>query len=107
MGQNRSIHIPKDEGPPFDLHRGNMLSLVKKESFKGRSEYPNEHTSRFNLLCSIVTNVGDDKVKLMLFLFTLRRCAYSWLEYKPHHHFTIWEQLSREFVKEFFMPAKT
>ena len=54
-GQNKSNLIPEDGGPPFDLHRGNMLALAKQESFEGRPEEdPNEHISRFNLLCSAV-----------------------------------------------------
>ena len=78
VGNANVILIPYDDGPIFDVHRGNMLGLAMKEQFGGKTnEDPNEHLQRFNTLCSSVTNVPPERVKLMPFPFTVKDRASS------------------------------
>jgi hypothetical protein len=102
-----SILVPAG-GAPIDLNKGGLLNLAMRDQFYGKTnEDPNAHIERFNLLCSAVQNVPRERLKLVLFPFTLKDKAAYWLRNEPVHHFTTCAQLTREFVEEFFPPSKT
>nr|GEZ52660.1 DNA-directed DNA polymerase [Tanacetum cinerariifolium] len=52
-------------------------------------------------------DVPNDAIKLMLFLYSLKRAARIWYEKEPPNSILTWDDLVNKFVNRFFPPSKT
>ena len=54
-----------------------------------------------------MNGVSEDAIRLRLFPFSLRDKAKIWLHSHARNTFTTWDDLSRAFLKKYFLPSKT
>ena len=100
------IIIPPGSGN-VDLKPG-VINLLPK--FYGLdSESPYLHLKEFDEVCGTLhfVNVADDIVKLKLFPFSLKEKAKSWLYSLRPRTIGTWQELTREFFKQFFPVHRT
>ncbi|GJY26856.1 reverse transcriptase domain-containing protein [Tanacetum coccineum] len=103
------IVVPLILANQFELKIG-LLNLVTAIAFHGfENDDPHSHIRRFTKITQTVklNNVPADVVKLLLFLFSLKGAARTWLEKEPPNSITTWNDLVSKFVNRFFPPSKT
>ena len=54
-----------------------------------------------------MNGVSEDAIRQRLFPFLLRDKAKIWLHSHAPNTFTTWDDLSRAFLKKYFLPSKT
>ncbi|XP_062117710.1 uncharacterized protein LOC133831432 [Humulus lupulus] len=69
----------------------------------------NLHITNFLELCDTfkMNGVSNDAIRLMLFLFSLRDRAKSWLISLQVNSIVTWEDLAQKFLAKYFPPAKS
>nr|GEW69388.1 reverse transcriptase domain-containing protein [Tanacetum cinerariifolium] len=67
------------------------------------------HLRFFNKVTSTFRNpeVLNTTIKLLLFPFSLKGEARTWLDKEPPHSILTWEDLVSKFINQFFPPSKT
>ncbi|GJZ42616.1 hypothetical protein Tco_0589871 [Tanacetum coccineum] len=79
----------------FEL-KTELLDFVSNNSFFGlENDDPHSHIRRFYQITRTLklNQVLDDVVKLILFLFSLKGAAETWLENEPSNSITSWDDL--------------
>ena len=79
--------------------------MVKTTQFGGSpTENPKDHISNFVELCDTFkyNGVTEDAIRLLLFPFSLRDAAKSWLNSLPANSITTWQELCQKFLSKFF-----
>ncbi|GJV81061.1 zinc finger, CCHC-type containing protein [Tanacetum coccineum] len=73
------------------------------------SEDPNQHLKDFLKLVDSLDLDGEnrERTRLCLFQFSLRDQASNWLELLPAGSITTWEDLTTQFLAQFFPPGRT
>ncbi|GKB62054.1 hypothetical protein Tco_0918240, partial [Tanacetum coccineum] len=91
--------------------RSDTIRLVQNEcSFHGlQSEDPNQHLKDFlKLVDSLDLNGANrEKMRLLLFQFSLRDQARKLLECLPAGSISTWEDLNTRFLAQFFLSGMT
>ena len=85
-----SIAIPIDNGGNFELHPS-LINLVISKQFGGdKFEYPHNHLKDFLMLCDTIqrNDLTQERIRLILFPFSLQECANTWLSSKQPGYFT-------------------
>ncbi|GKE58551.1 reverse transcriptase domain-containing protein, partial [Tanacetum coccineum] len=98
--------VPADE---FEL-KTELLDFVSNNPFFGlENDDPHSHIKRFYQITRTfkINQVPDDVVKLILFPFTLKGAAETWLENEPPCSITTWDDLVSKFLNRFFPHSKT
>ncbi|GJV28443.1 zinc finger, CCHC-type containing protein [Tanacetum coccineum] len=108
-GYRNTIELPT--GNNVVPLRSDTIWLVQNEcSFHGlRSEDPNQHLKDFLKLVESL-NLDDEnkeRRRLRLFQFSLRDQASNWLERLPAGSISTWEDLTTQFLSQFFPPGRT
>ncbi|XP_074290684.1 uncharacterized protein LOC141617388 [Silene latifolia] len=112
-------YIPKgfklstdEDGNTFDI-RPSYINLVERNLYRGvPGEDPRKHMERFVDYCSsILTSKGvtQDKIKEVLFPFSLTDNAREWLTDldRDAAGITVWTTLALAFYKKYFPPQRT
>nr|GEY10746.1 reverse transcriptase domain-containing protein [Tanacetum cinerariifolium] len=108
-GYGDAIVIPAILVEDFELKVG-LLQLVTSSQFYGfERDDPHAHIPWFNKITYMLKykNVPNDAIKLMIFPFSLKGAARTWLEKEPCRSIHTWEDLVSKFVNYFFPPSKT
>ena len=100
----------------FEL-KSALISMVQQYQFRGTSlGDPNLHRSVFLEVCDVLklNGVSTDAIRLLLFPFSLRDKARSWLHSLPSvcvttwdECVTTWDECTKVFLPKFFPPSKT
>ncbi|GJV44176.1 zinc finger, CCHC-type containing protein [Tanacetum coccineum] len=90
--------------------RSDTIRLVQNGcSFYGlQFEDPNQHLKDFLKLVDLLDLDGElmERTCLRLFQFSLRDQASNWLERLPARSITTWEDLTTQFLAQFFPPGR-
>ncbi|GJT03920.1 reverse transcriptase domain-containing protein [Tanacetum coccineum] len=108
-GVGDAIIVPPILANQFEL-KIILLNLVTAIAFHDfENNDPHSHIRRFTKITQtvILNNVSSDVVKLLLFSFSLKGAARTWLEKEPPNYITTWNDLVSKFVNRFFPPSKT
>ncbi|XP_056691719.1 uncharacterized protein [Spinacia oleracea] len=100
------LTMPTIDAVNFEIKPA-LISMVSQNQYGGHpSEEPTNHLQRFNQLCGTIKHKGvtQDQLKVMLFGFSLRDKAQTWLNDVKE---TEWSAISQAFLEEFFPPTKT
>ena len=92
----------------FEIYTG-LISMVQVIQFCGLpSEDANAHLQHFLELCDtiVIKDVGQDSIRLRLFLFSLTGKAKQWF-YKNKEAVDTWNKCSVAFLAKFFPMSKT
>ena len=84
--------------------------MVQVNQFGGGAlEDPHAHLMNFLHICATIKSngVSNDAIRLLLFPFSLRDKARSWLHSLPPQSLTSWNQVAQSFLEKFFPFAKT
>jgi len=103
-----SIRRPVIQNNNFEIKSG-LIQMVQQHQFGGTpAEDPTEHLSNFQEICGTlkVNGVTGEAIKLMLFSFSVRDKAKSWLNSFPQDFFTTWEELTSHFLAKYFPHSK-
>ncbi|GKD08192.1 reverse transcriptase domain-containing protein [Tanacetum coccineum] len=87
-----------------------LLDFVSNNSFFGlENDDPHSHIRRFYQITQTLrlNQVPDDVVKLILFPFSLKGTAESWLENEPPNSIMTWDDLVSKFLNRFYPHSKT
>ncbi|GJU98884.1 zinc finger, CCHC-type containing protein [Tanacetum coccineum] len=108
-GYRNTIELPVgDNVVPL---QSDTIRLVQNEcSLHGLwSEDPNQHLKDFlKLVDSLdLDSENMERTRLRLFQFFLRDQASNWLERLPAGSITTWEDLTTQFLAQFFPPRRT
>ncbi|GJT71300.1 reverse transcriptase domain-containing protein [Tanacetum coccineum] len=98
-----AIVVPAILSDQFEL-KPELLDFVSNNSFFGL-ENDDPHSSFTRTLR--LNQVPDDVVKLILFPFSLKGAAETWLENEPPCSITTWDDLVSKFLNRFFPHSKT
>ena len=93
----------------FEIKTG-LMNMLGNDAFHGnQSEDPRDHLVSFQGTCSTMkrNGVSDETIKLMLFPYSLKGKARTWLYSHPAGHFTTWSDLSKAFLSKYYPPSKT
>ncbi|GJS50203.1 MAK10-like protein [Tanacetum coccineum] len=108
-GYRNTIELP--EGNKVVPLRSDTIRLVQNGcSFHGlRSEDPSQHLKDFPKLVDSLDLDGEnrERMRLRLFLFSLRDQASNWLERLPAGSISTYEDLTTRFLAQFFPPGRT
>ena len=105
----RNISIPAIGANNFELKPQLVALMQQNYKFHGLlSEDPYQFLTEFLQICDTVkTNGVDPEVyRLMLFPFTVRDRARTWLDSQPKESLNSWEKLVSTFLAKFFPPQK-
>ncbi|GJQ91816.1 reverse transcriptase domain-containing protein [Tanacetum coccineum] len=100
--------VPAVLADEFEL-KTELLEFVSNNSFFGlENDDSHSHIKRF---CQItrtlrLNQVPDDVVKLIVFPFSLKGAAETWLENEPPNSITSWDDLVSKFLNRFFPHSK-
>ena len=103
-GIHSAIRKPTIAANNFEIKSG-ILQMVKTTQFGGSpTENPKDHLSNFVELCDTFkyNGVTEDAIRLILFPFSLRDAAKSWLNSLPANSITTWQELCQKFLSKFF-----
>ncbi|GJY06949.1 reverse transcriptase domain-containing protein [Tanacetum coccineum] len=108
-GIEDAIVIPAVLADQFEL-KPELLDFISNNSFFGlENDDPHSHIRRFYQITRTLrlNQVPDDVLKLILFLFSLKGAAESWLENEPPCSITTWDDLVSKFLNRFYPHSKT
>nr|GEX91233.1 zinc finger, CCHC-type [Tanacetum cinerariifolium] len=108
-GYRNTIELPvRNNVVPL---RSDTIRLVQNgcSFYKLRSEDANQHLKDFlNLVDSLdLDGENKERMRLCLFQLSLRDQASNWLERLPARSITTWEDLTTQFLAQFFLPRRT
>ncbi|GJZ08351.1 reverse transcriptase domain-containing protein [Tanacetum coccineum] len=109
LGIEDAIVVPAVLVDQFEL-KPELLDSISKNPFFGlENDDPHAHIKRFYQITRTfkINQVPRDVVKLILFLFSLKRAAETWLENEPPNSITSWDDLVSKFLNRFFPHSKT
>ncbi|GKA93883.1 reverse transcriptase domain-containing protein [Tanacetum coccineum] len=109
LGIENAIGVPAVLADQFEL-KPELLNFVSNNSFFGlENDDPQSHIRRFYQITPTLrlNQMHDDVVKLILFPFSLKGAAETWLENKPPNSITSWDDLESKFLNRFFSHSKT
>ncbi|GJY66455.1 reverse transcriptase domain-containing protein [Tanacetum coccineum] len=109
VGIENDIVVPAVLAYEFEL-KTELLDFVINNSFFGlENDDPHSHIRRFYQITRTfkINQVPHDVVKLILFLFSLKGAAETWLENKPPNSITSWDDLVSKFLNRFYPHSKT
>nr|GEY87817.1 reverse transcriptase domain-containing protein [Tanacetum cinerariifolium] len=106
-GYEDAIIVPPINANNFELKQ-TLINLVQSNQFTGRQD-PHNHLRFFNKVTSTFRHpeVPNTTIKLLLFPFSLKGEARTWLDKKPSRSILTWEDLVSKFINQFFPPSKT
>ncbi|GJZ12637.1 MAK10-like protein [Tanacetum coccineum] len=110
MGDENPIRTLGDYSKPsHEGYKNTIELLIGKNMVPLRSEDPNQHLKDFLKLVDSLDLDGEnrERTRLRLFQFSLRDQASNWLERLPAGSITTWEDLTTQFVSQFFLPGRT
>ncbi|GKD05827.1 reverse transcriptase domain-containing protein [Tanacetum coccineum] len=87
-----------------------LLDFISNNPFFGlENDDPHSHIKRFYqiTLTLKINQVPHDVVKLILFPFSLKGAADTWLENEPPCSITTWDDLVSKFLNRFYPHSKT
>ncbi|GJX61126.1 retrovirus-related pol polyprotein from transposon TNT 1-94 [Tanacetum coccineum] len=87
-----------------------LLDFVSNNSFFGlENDDRHSHIRRFHQITQTLrlNQVPDDALKLILFPFSLKGVAETWLENEPPNSITSWDDLVSKFLNRFYPYSKT
>ncbi|GKA16713.1 reverse transcriptase domain-containing protein [Tanacetum coccineum] len=109
LGIEDSIVVPAVLADQFEL-KPELLDSISNNPFFGlENDDPHSHIKRFYQITRTfkINQVPHDVVKLILFLFSLKGAAETWLENEPPNSITSWDDLVSKFLNRFFPHSKT
>ncbi|KAK5819480.1 hypothetical protein PVK06_024483 [Gossypium arboreum] len=109
-GTELTIVRPAIAANTFELKPNTIQMIQQFVQFDGlQDEDPNFHLAHFLELCDTFKIIGvfDDAIRLRLFPFSLRNKAKQWLNSLPRGSVTTWEQMTKKFLLQYFLLAKT
>nr|GFC10103.1 hypothetical protein [Tanacetum cinerariifolium] len=85
-----------------------LINPVQSNQFTVRQD-PHNHLRFFNKVTSTFRHpeVSNTTIKLLLFSFSLKDEAQTWLNKEPPCSILTWEDLVSKFINQFFPPSKT
>nr|GEW84586.1 reverse transcriptase domain-containing protein [Tanacetum cinerariifolium] len=106
-GYEDAIVVPPINANNFELKQ-TLINLVQSNQFTGR-QVPHNHLRFFNKVTSTFRHpeVLNTTIKLLLFPFSLKGEARTWLDKEPPRSILTWEDLFSKFINQFFPPSKT
>ncbi|GKF98191.1 hypothetical protein Tco_0296974, partial [Tanacetum coccineum] len=95
LGIEDAIVVPAVLADQFEL-KPELIDFISNNPFFGlENDDPHSHIRRFyQMTRTLRLNQGpDDMVKLILFSFSLKGAAKTWLENEPPNSITSWDDL--------------
>ncbi|KAK9690965.1 hypothetical protein RND81_09G166900 [Saponaria officinalis] len=108
----KGFKLPATTAGTFEI-RPAFINLLERSQFGGSAaEDPGKHLVIFTDYCStlsLAAGVTADKIKQLLFLFSLRDSAREWITDldKTAAEITDWTSLALAFYKKYYPPQKT
>ncbi|GJR96758.1 reverse transcriptase domain-containing protein [Tanacetum coccineum] len=109
LGIESAIVIPAVLVDEFEI-KPRLIDFVSNNPFYGFEEQdPHSHIRRFYQITRTLrlNQVPDDVVKLILFLFSLKGAAETWLDKEPPNSITSWDDLVSKILNQFYPHSKT
>ncbi|GJV02142.1 reverse transcriptase domain-containing protein [Tanacetum coccineum] len=109
LGIEDAIVSPAVLAGQFEL-KPELLDFISNNPFFGfENDDPHSHIKRFYQITRTfkINQVPHDVVKLILFPFSLKGAAKTWLENEPPCSITTWDDLVSKFLNRFYPPSKT
>ncbi|GJZ71591.1 reverse transcriptase domain-containing protein [Tanacetum coccineum] len=109
LGIESAIVIPAVLTDEFEI-KPTLIDFVSNNPFYGfEEEDPHSHIRRFYQITRTLrlNQVPDDVVKLILFPFSLKGAAETWLDKEPPNSITSWDDLVSKFLNRFYLHSKT
>ncbi|GJT69441.1 reverse transcriptase domain-containing protein, partial [Tanacetum coccineum] len=109
VGIENAIIVPAVLADEFEL-KTELLDFVSNNPFFGlENDDPHSHIRRFYQITRTLklNKVPNDVVKLILFPFSLKGSAETWLENEPPCSITTWDDLVSKFLNRFYLHSKT
>ncbi|GKA47178.1 reverse transcriptase domain-containing protein [Tanacetum coccineum] len=109
VGIEDAIVVPAVLANEFEL-KIELLDFISNNPFFGLdNDDPHSHIKRFYQITRTfkINQVPHDVVKLILFPFSLKGAAETWLENEPPCSITTWDDLVSKFLNRFYPHSKT
>ncbi|GJU88506.1 reverse transcriptase domain-containing protein [Tanacetum coccineum] len=109
LGIEDAIVVPAVLADQFEL-KPELLDFISNNSFFGlENDDPHSHIIRFYQISQTfkINQVPHDVVKLILFPFSLKGAAETWLENEPPYSITTWDDFVSKFLNRFYPHSKT
>ncbi|GJR54194.1 reverse transcriptase domain-containing protein [Tanacetum coccineum] len=109
VGIENAIVVPAILADQFEL-KPELLDFLSNNPFFGlENDDPYSHIKRFYQITRTfkINQVPHDVVKLILFPFSLKGAAETWLENEPPCSITSWDDLVSKFLNRFYPHSKT
>ncbi|GKA00043.1 RNA-directed DNA polymerase, eukaryota, reverse transcriptase zinc-binding domain protein [Tanacetum coccineum] len=109
LGIEDAIVVPAVLADQFEL-KPELLDFISNNPFFGlENDDPHSHIKRFYQITRTfkINQVPHDVVKLILFPFSLKGAAETWLENEPPCSITTWDDLVSKFLNRFYPHSKT
>ncbi|GJS75978.1 reverse transcriptase domain-containing protein [Tanacetum coccineum] len=105
-GYEDAIVVPPINANNFELKQ-TLINLVQSNQFTGKQD-PHNHLRFFNKVTSMFRHpeVPNTTMKLLLFPFSLKGEARTWLDKEPPRSILTWDDLVSKFINQFFPPSK-
>ncbi|GJW78257.1 reverse transcriptase domain-containing protein [Tanacetum coccineum] len=109
VGIEDAIVVPAVLANEFEL-KIELLDFISNNPFFGlENDDPHSHIKRFYQITRTfkINQVPHDVVKLILFPFSFKGAAETWLENEPPCSITTWDDLVSKFLNRFYPHSKT
>ncbi|GJY69362.1 reverse transcriptase domain-containing protein [Tanacetum coccineum] len=109
VGIEDAIVVPAVLANEFEL-KIELLDFISNNPFFGlENDDPHSYIKRFYQITQTfkINQVPHDVVKLILFPFSLKGAAETWLENEPPCSITTWDNLVSKFLNRFYPHSKT
>ncbi|GKB81791.1 reverse transcriptase domain-containing protein [Tanacetum coccineum] len=109
VGIEDAIVVPAVLANEFEL-KIELLDFISNNPFFGlENDDPHSHIKRFYQITRTfkINQVPHDVVKLILFPFSLKGAAETWLENEPPCSITTWDDLVSKFLNRFYPHSET
>ncbi|GKB59866.1 reverse transcriptase domain-containing protein [Tanacetum coccineum] len=109
LGIEDAIVVPAVLADQLEL-KPKLLDFISNNSFFVlENDDPHSHIKRFYQITRTfkINQVPHDVVKLILFPFSLKGAAETWLENEPPCSITTWDDLVSKFLNRFYPHSKT
>ncbi|GKC75859.1 reverse transcriptase domain-containing protein [Tanacetum coccineum] len=109
IGIEDAIVVPAVLANDFEL-KTELLDFISNNPFFGlENDDPHSHIKRFYQITRTfkINQVPHDVMKLILFPFSLKGAAETWLENEPPYSITNWNDLVSKFLNRFYPHSKT
>ncbi|GJS42927.1 putative reverse transcriptase domain-containing protein [Tanacetum coccineum] len=109
IGIEDAIVVPAVLANEFEL-KIELLDFISNNPLFGlENDDPHSHIKRFYQITQTfkINQVSHDVVKLILFSFSLKGAAETWLKNEPPCSITTWDDLVSKFLNRFYPHSKT